>query len=156
MKKCICVFLVVLVVLLPMISLADGGYFLLKTIMEMQLLSDVEVPESEDYSNSVQEIEKTCLCIINYPDSWISISGRDLLDNYECLLYADLTFEQLVMYSMMVCAAYAQIDEAQTTSTTFNIAFKYGDSSEEMVIIDNAEDANSYVKLISDSLDSMQ
>lgn len=153
MKKCICAILAVLVVLQPMISLADGGYHLLKTIMGMQLLSDVEVPESDDYSHVSHEMENRCICMVQLPNQWIAISGRNLSENYESLMYNNLTVEQFVVYSMAICVGYAEIDAARTTSTAFLIAMKYGDGDDEMVIIDNAEDAEKVAKIISDALD---
>lgn len=153
MKKCICVFLVVLVVLQPVLSLADGSYFFLKTIMGIQYLSDVEVPKSFDCSTSVQEIGKKCYCMISFPDSWITISGRDLQENYECLLYNNLTMQQLALYSMAICTSYANIDGARTTAPSFEIVIKHGEGDDEMVIINNAEDAETFAKIISDALD---
>ena len=140
MKKTIALFLAMLIGLSPVISLADVGYLLLKTLMEDQIVEDVEVPTG--MSTPLGDASADYIvAYISLNRNWIAIQGYDAAEKLDSRMYHDLEAKQLYLYAMAILLMFESIDDA--TSRDFYVLVSYGNADDERVIIsdkDTAED----------------
>ncbi len=144
--------LLMIVLLFPCCGIADGAYELLKTLMSMEIVSDIEAPDYMDVSSMVDEIAKTTWCSISLHDRYIAISGRNQNNKFESLLYSPLSQKQLYLYTLSVCTMFESIDKAKTTANDFMIYMVYGKGEGESLLISDAKTAEKVSDVLAESI----
>ena len=149
MKRIAAVILSLCLLLTAVPVLADGAFEYLNQVIGTTGIAGVSaLGSSIDVAGSVNEVEGSTVLLINLSSNFISISGRNGLNQYTCPMWINLSFSQVAAYGAALLEQYDLIDGMRTTATTFGVIVTYGEEDDDMIIVLDQEQATAIADIL--------
>ena len=157
-RKTAAILLLAAIAILPAAGLGEGGFEMLKLMMEVPLSDGIELAEGYSIENDVTaDTSDGVLCMIMFGDNnMITISGINSKNKYEIEMFSNLTMVQMLYYSYIVSSMYSVVDSARTGSGPYMILVTYGEGDDSgTIFISNESEATKFAETIMDAVKTL-